>query len=376
MGQANAGSAYSDKVKRINKDGEEKEVQLKNLFYIAEAKRYDVKYMTNKFNNPYYQPKKKDPIVYTRHEMKIDYEKLGAQQQKELEALQEIQKRFIKHGGNESKRSSKFKTMKTALKRLTEQYEAMERILASEARDKDKQLAEGYKKLNAQREKLNTAIDRYLHKKHFNDISPENQKRIDIAGRLAGITKNAPESENLFASGKALKDRKEASMGAKNVHQLNTYVTNQIYSLMRDTLRTNVDALKQKDPKHALGVNALKAQERLWKYGQMDGADRTMSEDEKKVREQVPFGNLEAEKKLEAAGRPNMDQISRDLNAISLYAPELGEQVNKLMQHKENITPREVKAVLHELLVHESKTAANQKKIARPHVIRTGELGK
>ena len=308
------------------KQNSNEEFQPKNIFYIASYIRDDIEVTKNKLSDPNNMDAPKAPIAYTCHKMQIDYNKLAYQQGREIDALEKIKTKFEKNGGLESSRSSKFKKMYSELNKLIEAYKGLEKITLSENEDfnkKEAKVTEYYKALTARRSKLKLVIDTYLNKTHFRDISKRNQLRINNANGLNEIVKNIPISENIFKDEKKLQNQYALQMQKMNTHQLNSYVSNQIYSMMHDTLLKNVQKININDEKHSLGLNALKAQERLWKYAMTDGSDHNAA---------------------------NKDVIKKDLEVIKRYEPKLNDQINAILGNE--VSPHEVRKVLQNLLLY------------------------
>ncbi len=357
------------------KAGKKKTAQ--NIFNMAVSRRDKIAVYNKIFNNPETKDaiKPTDPILYKTHNVTMNYETISIEQQGELEQLREIKNGLIEHGGNESSRSKKFKTMYAELDNLISEYTRLRGLMNLDdvelrSGKRDKQISDQYKELNKKREKLHRSIDRYLDKMHFRATPSErNQKRIDLATKLSDLVKESPVSNKRFESEKVLRVQYEAKMGEKNAYQLSSYVTNQIYSMMQDTLRDNVAALEINDKKRALGIKAIKAQERLWRYGQNDGTDQEKKDDKvRENREKTSIENLEADAKKEAEANPTIDQICKDLDAIKQYEPNLSEKIEGMMIDKEKITPRKVKEVLQDLLILGSEKSARNKVKAKQNV--------
>lgn len=347
-----------------------KEVIATNIFTMAVSRRKAISEIVAQFNTkePTKRVQPKDPIVYNTHSVTMNYEKIARVQLDEIEQLKAIKNGFIENGGNESSRSRKFKTMKAELDNLITEYTKLHNFMNLKDTElitgkKDEELAERYRELNKKREKLNTSIDKYLGKLHISPIlTLRNFRRIDLAEKLAAMVKNPTLSERIFEGGKVLRIQYTEEMGSKNAYQLNSYVTNQIYSMMHDTLRDNVASLENGDKKRALGVKAIDAQERLWKYGQNDGViQEKKDEKDQKAREKVSIGSLEDDVKKEAALNPDMDKICKDLNALKRYEPALTDKIDKMMEDKEKITPHKVKEVLQDLLIIGNKNLEKKK---------------
>ncbi len=361
-------SLVPQSVAKIQANGNK--IMEKNLFYIAAYRRNDIAERAKKLNmdNPPEEVKTKDPIVYTTHKVQMNFDKISLEQENELNQLSKIVNGLSGYGADESGRSAKFKDMWNKLNSFISDYVALKQSTKSDdvepgMRTKEQELKERYKSLNKKRDILAESIDRYLNKKHFKlSITERNQHRIDLAVKLADFVKAPPQSQVYLENETVKMEQHKAQFNSKTVHQLNSYVTNQIYSKMRDTLRNNVQALPDGDKKRGLGINAIRAHERLWKYGQTDGVShKDNSNKDEKTRERVSINQLNDEVKREAKGKTDIDQICNDLNTLVKYEPKLGEKIKNMVENKSKITPRQVKGVLQDLLVIGSEKRDMQK---------------
>lgn len=326
----------------------------------------------------YKQEEEAGPIRYTRQADKVDYQKLANLQEKELADLKNMQKQFDDaHGSmNDAKRSRKFKTMRAALDALVNEYQKMRsldpsKILIDEEekeeleQKRDQNLAECYKRIEQRRQSLKQAIDIYNDIWHWKrKPSENNQKRINTAKKLSGIVMDVPSSEQFYKSSKTVQDTQRKRESAQDAFEQNRYLTNQIHSMMKNTLLDNVNALKLNDPLREKGRQALKAHERLWNYSQNAvNVKRELKESEKK--KLVPLEQLLREEQLKKADAlPNEDQICKDLNKIKEYAPQLSESIDRIINGEDKITPKRILGVLNELYIDGSKIAKERGKAA------------
>lgn len=301
-------------------------------------------------------------INYSSQDGVLDEDKLNSMQRGEYNYLKALQAEFRNAHGDSRNRSGEFRMMQTALNDFADEYGRLINLAQEENK-----LGDAYKKIEEKRQILKTAVDQYLDKRHWKLIKSDNNKlRINAAERLFDAVKDTPKSENYYMSSRAVKEDRESKMISEDVVKQNSYIAKMIGENMRLVMRRNVDALDVTDPKHALGITALSAQERLWKYSQSSVSMASIAVKNNGLRQQVPFGKLvqDASHKKEAelkAGNTNDRQIREDLNAIRAYAPETGRTVGKLLESGEKIEPKMVKEVLESLFINETKTENDRK---------------
>ena len=317
------------------------------------------------------------PLSYTKQADKVDYQKLANMQNKELTDLEKMLGQFNAAHGNSTdvKRSGKFKAMRAALVDLMDEYRRMsdlnpdiERINGQEElkKNRDKNLMDCYARIEKKRQNLKQAIDTYLDIWHWKKHPSENnQKRINTAKQLSALVMDAPSSEQFYKSSKSLQDTKRSKETTQDPFAAGRYVTNEIHSMMKLTLRDNVNALKLDDPLREKGLQAMKVHERLWNYSQnsvFDGFD-------KETKEKTSLTKLLEEKKWEKRNeKTDINQIRTDLETIKEYAAgydeELGKYIAQILEEDE-ITPRRVGGVLSNLLVSGSKLTKERKEAAK-----------
>lgn len=93
-------------------------------------------------------------------------------------------------------------------------------------------------------------------------------------------------------SSQTVKAEQENRMMSTDPVKQNSYLAKMIGENMKLVMRRNVDALDITDPKHVLGIKALSAQERLWKYSQSSVSMASLSVKKSGSREQIPFPKL------------------------------------------------------------------------------------
>ncbi len=359
------------------------------------------------FLEPEQKEKEPEPLRFTKQADHVDYQKLAAMQKKELEGLEQMLGQFnaAKGSANDANRSKKFKAMRTALVELMDEYRTMRNNDPDEIRldgldeeelrrqktrkmlrekKRDKNLRNSYEKIEAKRQTLKKAVDSYLNIYHWKlKPSENNRKRIDTAKQLSDLIMDAPSSGQFYKSSKALE--KSIREKTKEDYQAQgRYLTNQIHSMMQNTLHDNVYALKTNDPLRKQGIQAIKAHERLWNYSQSKvseesaGLKNTNTVWDEPVDLKVPDKNekekLSWKELLETANReknqekPDKDQLRTDLETIQTYAENsgfnLGTSIGSILE-KGEITPREVGAVLSSLLVSGSQMAKERKEAAK-----------
>ncbi len=368
------------------------------------------------------EQKKKEPepapLRYTKQAEEIDYKKLASMQEKELADLDQMLKQFNEAHGSEEyvNRSEKFKAMRAALVDLKNVYARMDglnpdKVLIDEQEKKnleenrDKNLLNCYKQIEEKRQNLKQAVDTYLKIWHWRlKPSENNQKRINTAKQLSALVMDAPASEQFYKSSRSLQNAKRSKAAANDSFEQGRYLTNEIHSRMKLTLRDNVSALKPGDALRAKGMKAMEAHERLWNYSQSRISAET--EAEKTTKEKTSLAELLEEANREKqAELPDKKQIRADLEAIKEYAQGKGyddkfiERIDQILEEdakkedvkeedvkenlkedpKENInvvkgiTPGRVGGILSELFISGSKDVKEKKAAVREQKMKPAE---
>ena len=301
-------------------------------------------------------------INYSSQDGVIDENKLNDMQKEEYEHLKALQQEFKDARGDSRNRSNEFRTMQDALNDFAKEYGS----LINSAQE-GKKPEDVYKEIEKKRQTLKTAVDQYLNKRHWKIVKSDNNKlRINTAERLFDAVKDAPKSEKYYMSSQTVKAEQENRMMSTDPVKQNSYLAKMIGENMKLVMRRNVDALDITDPKHVLGIKALSAQERLWKYSQSSVSMASLSVKKSGSREQIPFPklvqNVSHKKKAELeAGNTNDGKVREDLETICAYAPEMEKTIGKLLESREKITPLRVKEVMESLFLNETKTENTRK---------------
>ncbi len=328
---------------------------------------------------------KVEPINYTKQKSTVNYQKLATMQQKELASLEKMMQQLEDARGNKANRSDKFKAMRSALVDLTEEYRKMRRLdpegnLINEEQkqrleqNRDKNLADSYKRIEQKRQELKQAVDTYLGIRHWRFSPTENnQKRINTAKRLSGLVLETPASAKFYQSSKALQDAQKSKETSKDALAQNRYLTNRIHSMMKLALRDRVSSLALEDPLREKGLQAMKAQERLWNYSQSAVSDASVGvKKNPSLKEKTNLTELLHQANLKKKSEVwDADKICKDLNTIKEYAPELGESIDRITREKDKLTPKRVKGVLGSLFLREAEAlkAQNQVQKNKSHVM-------
>ena len=326
-------------------------------------------------------------ISYKKQAEEVDYQKVADMQKKELASLEKMMKQFDDARGAKANRSDKFKAMREALQDLTEEYRRMRRLDPKEhlideekkirlEQNRDKNLANCYHRIEQKREHLKQAIDTYLGIRHWR-INPtaNNQKRINTAKQLSAFILDTPKSAQFYKSSRALRDTQKNRATTKDSLAQNRYLTNEIHSMMKNTLHGNVKALALEDPMRKTGILALKAHERLWNYSQSEISNASVTVKKTSgTKERVPLTELlRQQNQKKAAALPSKEQICKDLKMIKKYAPELGDSIDRLTEDQNKLTPGNVKGVLGNLFLRESNIAKERNQAQKNKVQVLGE---
>ncbi len=299
--------------------------------------------------------KKTAPFRYTRSDDTTLIQSIQDELQEEHQQLKNIDIDLLGAHGNEKKRSRKFKDMYQKMSDLYDEYYKLSQSLRkfqTLGEEERKELNEGFKRLAQKRENLLQAASVYLKKGSFRS-SPDLTTRKNCAASLKQFSEKQPKSERLYQRGVALKDKQKTDLSKKNGYEFSSYQTRQLYDMMKKALYDNVASLPSNDPKRALGVKALAAQDRLWKFSQKSTSKDAAAPVQK---QKVDFNQMNEESR----------RIEKDVKAILAYAPGVKtmiDQVNKKMEDSEgtdlfikveSLTPRLARTVLGMLFEHES----------------------
>lgn len=208
-------------------------------------------------------------LQFSRQNETAAFESMKKALQKEHQQLKEIEKRLDEKGkyANATNGSWQFRNTGRSVKWLVGKYEKMLDNL-SDCTQLDnktqKQLNSFYNVIKLNKQKILDVADTYINKDKVH-IFRQGKERLQVAADLKNfMQKDMQDSEKLFAV-----QKKEREMWSqKSAYEVSAYASNQLRSMMDSALRENVMALKVSDPNRALGLKAMKAQERLWNFSQ------------------------------------------------------------------------------------------------------------
>ncbi len=307
--------------------------------------------------------KKTAPFSYTRSDDTTLIQSIQKELEEEHQQLKNIDLDLLGAHGNEKKRSRKFKDMYQKMYDLSDEYHGLAQSLREfKTLDENerKELDASFKRLAEKRENLLQAASVYLKKGSFLS-SPDLTTRKNCAASLKQFSEKQPKSELLYQRGMALKDKQKEDLSKKNGYEFSTYQTRQLQDMMKKALYDNVASLPTSDPKRALGVKALAAQERLWKFSQKNTLKDAAVPAQK---QKMDFNRMNAESR----------QVEKDVKAILAYAPDVKTMIDQMNEKNKNskgpdrsikvesLTPRQARTVLGMLFEHESTHKQNQAK--------------
>lgn len=327
-----------------------KKVIPNNIFYTMDSHRSDLLAYQDVMEkhpglkpstSPLYDGAVDKPIAYNDHGIKaFDYEKLQTLQESDKAILSDIRALFDAHGGQDTaNRTAEFTTMSRDLNRYIRTYERLESFLRGEEDDiinpepnakdakenKDKALKVFMKSLEDARRNLGQSADRYCRKKYAAFLKGDNRERYDIAKKLQKTLQDPSDSVKFYQSSMKIQEQHKETMKAKTDFQMAAFVSEQIGSKMKLTLRNNLNQLNESDPVRVKGLNALKAQERLWNYSRSEVADNIVSmkrgdaNDEEYKRELTSFKIMQYKIRQKKAEKPDQQKLCADVEAIRDY---------------------------------------------------------
>ncbi len=387
-----------------------------NIFWVAESHRSElINYQEAMKEKEDLKPEKA-PILndktlrpvrrYNKHGMKgPDLKKLEELRAKDCEIFRNAKALFDEHGGRDiDHRTREYRDMNSALNSYIEAYEKIGKALQENL---ETTLKERYEALEQARRNLDQSITNYDKKKHVIFLSGDSMMRLAIARKLQQTIQNKPESVKFYESAVKLQKQHQENMEKKSDSQLAAYLSEQIGSQMKNTLQNNLIRLREDDPVRIQGQKALKAQERLWNYSQTVLSDGMLSvknrdsEGEKAEKQQVSFKRMQYEIRKKLTEKPDKNQMYEDMKTIRDYiaaqetkeekriealdqteiekmepekaeeyakmketagkqmadSRDLKDQINELLDKKEDITPRHVRDLLHKVYKNERSIA-------------------
>ena len=216
---------------------------------------------------------KENGLHFSRQNENTAFENIRQALQKEYQQLKEIEKRLDEKGNyaNGTNGSWQFNNTGKSVKWLVGRYEKLLDNLSdrTELDNKaQKQLDSFYNILKLNKQKILDVADTYINKDKVH-IFRQGKERLQVAKDLKKFIQDGVQaSEKLFAAQKKEKEQ----WAQKSAYEVSAYASNQLRSMMEGALRENVLALKASDAMRALGLKAMKAQNRLWNFSQRPAA--------------------------------------------------------------------------------------------------------
>ncbi len=207
---------------------------------------------------------------FTTHTMIIDFKHVRKLMQEEYRQYLEIQKEFNDAGGENPERSKYFKRMKAAYEDIIEGYRKIEPVFKeAEARPVYVigELKKFYNELSVKRATALSKTEKYLSNANWRwwKKTDDYQERIEIAKKLKEQIENTP-SQELFQNQLSYQEKKQDKLAKEDPAVSSSFMKEQMFWMMRDTLYENITALPHNDPNLQNANNAFKAQKRLWEY--------------------------------------------------------------------------------------------------------------
>ncbi len=318
------------------------------------------------------EEQKKAPIRYTTSNEQTHMDAIRKQLEIEKKELKQIRQELVDVGAEKTKRSKEFKEMYGKLQEMIRAYgKCQEKIKDIKKLGEKEQalLKKRFGILAKTRKEMKAAAGVYLNKGYTYERA-RLDKRKKLAARLNQFASASPKSWHMFRHGVALREKQQKDLAAKDGYAFSVYQTNQLRDMMKKALYNNVASLSADNPKRFLGMKALEAQDRLWKFSQSQSAKEQPDLNQK---QQVAFRQVKAE-----------SQTEKDLKTLIAYSPQIQtmiDQANEKAQSKnrpdqmikiDSLTPRQARTVLGMLFEQEMK-ANGRSTIIRPQEEKSGK---
>ncbi len=308
--------------------------------------------------------KKRKSISFSSQDPEESLKQLRASLEEEYRSLREMKKLLKGDCRAEDGGSKNFANLGNKVFDLTEKYERLlkeTRNLGTLDEQNIEKLNRFYQELKDERSEAKRFAEAYK-KSGFIHITSRSRARHKLASQLLAFS-NAPStvSERLYENRKQGILNGMKAMAQKNAYETSVYAENQIFGAMERTLRANVEKLagdKNERRTHALGIEALAAQKRLWNFSRSQAAGLKPAENAMK-------GDGVQEVSIRELEKESARDMSRDVKKILAFAAaqEKGEKKENSLTarlRKEHInpksmTPRETKRFLSMVFEHEAK---------------------
>ena len=300
-------------------------------------------------------------IKYAKHDDSMNLERIEGLFEDEKIAYKNIQRSFEYKGGNEEARSREFKEMKKSLEHLIEVSEIYEESYAylSENKDLGQQqllvevLEHNYKEYSRQLDIVGKKVDSYLDRAEGRWFKNDQYKgRIEIARDLQKMLKDSKVLREM-----SLQIKEQNKYAKMDGAQMARYTANKIFGIMQEAMYDKVNQIPYSaatNVKREKGIQALKAQEELWKYSQSTLI--ATSEEEKqsyKKKEQAAIANLKVILEFE----PDLKSELETANIIKKGEAEIT-----------SLPPKQALRALHQLLLLEKPEKQMEKQEVKKEI--------
>lgn len=193
-----------------------------------------------------------------------------------------------------------------------------------------------YQRLASNREQIANSASIYKNGHGIIQFSPSGRARMEVARKLENFMK--PEkalSKQLYDQHKlaihsASKERDQRSADADSAYAANT-----LGSLMENAIKRNMEKHSRSGETYALGIEALKAQKRLWNFSQSQAKPEALPKAQNKEsamnengREQLSFDEL-----VQDVPQVRKD-VSADVNTILAFVNKQNSSARKAIQNR------------------------------------------
>lgn len=340
---------------------------------------HQVKYaLSKKYDDPF-KDRKKNQIDYVNQDNDVNpYKALGDIRKElndEYNALCRMEETLLSDGKEGKGGTRAFDNLTKSVHLLAAKYQKILKDTDNLRTMDDatmRKMDAFYKDIDANKEKVSLFAMAYKSKSIVR-FSSKGRARYRVADELEQFVR--PEnmkSKSLYESGKNEIKREIQSLPEKNAFEISSKAANRLGSMMENTMRSNVEKLAHNTANYTLGVRALEAQKKLWKFSQSDVYVKPAKKDEHientNHRQQISINDME---------RHNAKDVSAEINAILAYVDtqkpadkgklSVRQQLKVKKMDSKSMTPKEVKSFLGMVFEHESrnlnpaKTAKKQK---------------
>lgn len=202
--------------------------------------------------------------------------------------------------------------------------------------DTMQKLDQFYKNLAAHHKRIDDSASIYKNSHGIIQFSPSGRARMEVARKLEAFIKpERPLSMQLYDQHKLAVHSASRERDQRSADADSAYAANTLESLMENAIKRNMEKHSRSGETYALGVEALKAQKRLWNFSQSQAKPEALP----KVQNKESAMN-EAEKELISFDELVQDvpqvrkDVSADVKAILDFVNKQSSSAGKAIQNR------------------------------------------